>query len=565
MKCLKCGAGFETGQKYCGSCGQQLKKECPGCGANNPPEHTFCGECGHNLINVGAITLNRSGIITNVNQLFLKLLDQRRDAVLDKPFSLLVYKKDLAPFFTHWNDLVNRSHPQSQEIKLKHRDNKPVHVQIEYNFDSSASETSQLVFMTVTDLSDRQRASDQLQLKDNLINLIFSITRHITAISPPYPEKLIKETLKQICLFTKAQHCFICSLNESAERIETLHQWYSPDTISDEQKNKAISYSLVKRTLSKIRREKSLIIHHVNKLSSDDRNELYTWHSAGLGSLLCHLVHVGNKPVGIIGMSIMDISCDWPQNSIDLLHLAGHILSVVIPRPESPGLETHKQNNSSLPGIDITDNDISSNLECSDITISIDEKPNSVSMRKKTVTAGKTIPKMKFKKDASADDSKVEKLTTRPDGMIWLTCPICGTQENVSPETFDTYGCRLLVQCNCRHNFSIMREQRWYYRKQIHLPGSYKLPKQKRLNQFVIKSWEPMTVIDLSKTGLRFSAGTDCHILLGDHLHVKFKLDNNNKTLIEKPVIVKSINSKDIGCQFLGADQYDVALGFYLL
>ncbi len=153
MECYKCGSEFKPEQKYCGSCGQKIKKECPACGANNPPAHTFCGQCGHDLVNAAVCTLTRSGIITEANSLFLNILDQRRDAILDKPFSLLIYKKDLAPFFTHWNDLINRFQRQRQEIKLKHRDNKPIHVQIEYDFDNNQDEKSAKIFMQTTDIS----------------------------------------------------------------------------------------------------------------------------------------------------------------------------------------------------------------------------------------------------------------------------------------------------------------------------------------------------------------------------------------------------------------------------
>ncbi len=562
MKCLNCSTVFNSGQKFCGCCGQQLKKECPGCRADNPPTHTFCGQCGHNLINTGTCTLNKSGIIIDVNPLFLEILDQRRDAILDKPFSLLVYKKDLATFFTRWNDLINRSQHQCQEIKLKHRENKPVHAQIEYDFDKDAPENSGQVSMAVTDFSDRQLANDQLELKDNLINLIFTISKDITNSSPPYPEKLVQETLKQVCLFIEAQHCFICHINKINKRLETLHQWYTPGLLSDEQKNKFISFSLISSILSKLRRERSLIIRDINNIPSKERNELVSWHSASLGSTICHLIYHGNDPVGIIGITNTDNNTDWSQNSIDLVQIAGHILNVVIPHSISDDPKKPTIPSSDTTISPTTEKVESDNYTTREIDIIIDDLPESGS---ESTVINKAVPNMKFERDEHSDDNHVEKITTRDNSIIKLTCPQCGLPEDAPPETFKKLGCRLRVICKCQNSFSIMREQRWFYRKNIELPGSFQIPKNKRMDHFSVKDWDPMLVTNLSKTGLCFTTTTGYSAENGDELKIKFKLNNSKETLIEKTAIVKSVNEKNIGCLFQGNDPCDVALGFYLL
>ncbi len=44
--CSNCGAENQSGQKFCGECGNALAATCGSCGAANPPGQKFCGECG---------------------------------------------------------------------------------------------------------------------------------------------------------------------------------------------------------------------------------------------------------------------------------------------------------------------------------------------------------------------------------------------------------------------------------------------------------------------------------------------------------------------------------------
>ena len=51
----------------------------------------------------------------------------------------------------------------------------------------------------------------------------------------------------------------------------------------------------------------------------------------------------------------------------------------------------------------------------------------------------------------------------------------------------------------------------------------------------------------------------------GDHVTIKFTLDNSAATQVEKDAIVKSVINTRIGCEFLDSDRGDATLGFYFL
>jgi class 3 adenylate cyclase/tetratricopeptide (TPR) repeat protein len=45
-QCKVCGAPYQSGQRYCGSCGSSLITICPNCSTENPIHHHFCSSCG---------------------------------------------------------------------------------------------------------------------------------------------------------------------------------------------------------------------------------------------------------------------------------------------------------------------------------------------------------------------------------------------------------------------------------------------------------------------------------------------------------------------------------------
>jgi uncharacterized membrane protein YvbJ len=59
MNCPKCNAEMEAGERFCGSCGYDLRsveaaplkmQPCPSCGTPVNPGERFCGECGQQVV-----------------------------------------------------------------------------------------------------------------------------------------------------------------------------------------------------------------------------------------------------------------------------------------------------------------------------------------------------------------------------------------------------------------------------------------------------------------------------------------------------------------------------------
>jgi len=120
-------------------------------------------------------------------------------------------------------------------------------------------------------------------------------------------------------------------------------------------------------------------------------------------------------------------------------------------------------------------------------------------------------------------------------------------------ETDDAVG--VTYKCTCGYTYNLLLEKRKYYRKETRLPGTY----------FFGKGEKPMTVKDLSLTGLKFEVENEPDFMVGDKLFVEFHLDDTQKTQIKKQVIIKIISGLSIGAEFCPEKGSDKAIEFYLI
>lgn len=147
------------------------------------------------------------------------------------------------------------------------------------------------------------------------------------------------------------------------------------------------------------------------------------------------------------------------------------------------------------------------------------------------------------------------------DDSFTLLCPECLEITLVDASRYKTVdrAAKIKYECACGYIYNILLERRKYYRKETHLPGICISDKNKR----------PMAVKDLSLVGLKFETESKQHgIVVEDELFVEFCLDDEQKTLIRKKVVVKIVSDFFIGAEFCSSepeDASDKAIQFYLI
>jgi len=157
----------------------------------------------------------------------------------------------------------------------------------------------------------------------------------------------------------------------------------------------------------------------------------------------------------------------------------------------------------------------------------------------------------------------VEQAFISKNNTATLICPQCGASktEKVSAYLSAREAVQLTHKCHCGFLHTVLLERRERSRKTVNLSGEYEGPLA--TGQLTKK---PMTVKDISRAGLNFQINEEDKpdFVVGDKLLLAFHLDDNQKTLIKKEVIVRNIRGSYIGAEFGSVDLYDRALGLYM-
>jgi hypothetical protein len=154
-----------------------------------------------------------------------------------------------------------------------------------------------------------------------------------------------------------------------------------------------------------------------------------------------------------------------------------------------------------------------------------------------------------------------EKVYITSQQMATFVCPKCSRSKtvNVSKYTNLEKLIKVNVKCPCGHAYTSILEKRKQYRKITNLAGTYiHFIDGRPISRGV------MTVADISATGMKLRLNTALNCSTGDHLDVEFNLDDTNRALIKKHVIIRNIYSTNLGVEFGPAEALDKALGFYL-
>ena len=140
-------------------------------------------------------------------------------------------------------------------------------------------------------------------------------------------------------------------------------------------------------------------------------------------------------------------------------------------------------------------------------------------------------------------------------------CPHCQRTKNVDISTFGDLKqpVRFKVKCPCGQVTVSALEKRRCYRRDTDLVGTYVhyvngQPRGKG----------SLRVKDLSTSGLKLMITSSESLAIGDVLKVSFQLDDPQRRLVQKKVVVQNISLPYVGVEFAPTETLDKALGFYL-
>ena len=147
------------------------------------------------------------------------------------------------------------------------------------------------------------------------------------------------------------------------------------------------------------------------------------------------------------------------------------------------------------------------------------------------------------------------------DNTAVFRCPHCQRTKTMDASAFGELRqpLRFKLKCPCGQITACLLEKRRRYRKETNFPGSYV-----HYVDGQPKSKGAMRVKDLSNNGMKLLTTASESFAVGDILRVSFHLDDTQRSLVQKKVIVRNISGQYVGTEFVPTEIIDKALGFYL-
>lgn len=555
LKCSQCGFISKKGQNFCGECGQKLEKVCPDCNSANPPDYNFCGQCGKDLRILGALLLDRTGLIVKIDPAASSILQLEADKLLGKPLAIFVGVTDRAHFFTCWNTALNSFERQELEVDLQPAQDRIITTRLIIKPPETSTKGVDSIQLEIEDRTNDQVTLQQNKQRDKLLKTIESLTGIFHPGTRETRQKTIIGVLEKIGLASQSQHAFVSRIDPLSRLVFTEFLWQAtpgPNASSAA----TLPLESLQPVLENLQKGLAYITDDFNSLALSEHHLWNRWHPgiSSPGSIACELIYRDHHPVGIIGL-IRDEKGTWPQDAIMLLNLSARLLSetlpkhlpgnIVGPREELTALENgadYSEDLSVLEEVEIVDNQYEP-LDIIDI-----------------IENGFTVEPLE-----SGNPDEAHRVFATDDGVYVLQCPRCGQRESIPVDHFDHDGWILQVSCHCGCSFQIVREMRKAFRKEVQLFGSFS-PGFDELNKIeTTGKWNSMEVTNISKIGLNFKTPVTKLLTIGDHVQLKFNLDNSTNSLINKKAMIKSVRKNQVGCEFQNGNKSDTTLGFYFI
>lgn len=154
-------------------------------------------------------------------------------------------------------------------------------------------------------------------------------------------------------------------------------------------------------------------------------------------------------------------------------------------------------------------------------------------------------------------NSVMQKAFVKEDDNATIVCPQCSAARTLSVSQFRHRQHLLKVKCKCGYVFKAQLEFRRHIRKRTDLSGNYSFT-PKEMDGTGIK------IVNLSLSGASFETRTLHDMQIGQKGYLVFTLDNRKQTIIKKQVVIRTVQNRRIGCEFISDRAFEKDLGFYL-
>jgi hypothetical protein len=154
----------------------------------------------------------------------------------------------------------------------------------------------------------------------------------------------------------------------------------------------------------------------------------------------------------------------------------------------------------------------------------------------------------------------IQQIKIESENMATLVCPECRWSKKLPVHKYinEQKEIKLKIRCVCGCNYIVALDRRNFVRKETDLYGTF-IKTELRGTYIREKTGlsGEMTILDLSRGGLRFKILGGKNFELGDYLFVEFHLDDFGRSRVLKKALIKALKDKYVSVEFIKSDESD--------
>lgn len=132
------------------------------------------------------------------------------------------------------------------------------------------------------------------------------------------------------------------------------------------------------------------------------------------------------------------------------------------------------------------------------------------------------------------------------ENPVAVSCPFCERTFSISAAEIKNNSRELTIRrCTCNRHFQIVFDFRRFKRRNVLIVGEAANLSGRN------GGWTVMTIVNISRGGLRFRTLEPVPMRVGDKLRVRFTLDTPQDLLIDQEVVVRNSRESEFGCEFM--------------
>lgn len=185
------------------------------------------------------------------------------------------------------------------------------------------------------DITERKRAEELVKHRAKLDRMTARISTAFITSPVSNVDAQIEAALKEIGEFYGADRSYVYLYNKDGTTLRCTHEWCADGIECLREKAQEIPVSIAPYWGERIRQRQFVYVSNLQDIPEWAAEERALWASRDVQALVAVPMSQEDKVLGFVGMDSVRQAKEWPEETVDVLHLIGNILASAMARRDA--------------------------------------------------------------------------------------------------------------------------------------------------------------------------------------------------------------------------------------